>query len=121
MGWLKDSRKKTIQVGSRWNSRRVVDTFSGAEHREQREKTWLIHQSAEQIITDSAREDRAMLVENGTGGVNKKYVVCIDRHWWGRFFEVPERGPPVVYVPIPSESLGPTHGLINSINIENYS
>jgi hypothetical protein len=33
------------------------------------------------------------------GMSDKKYLARIDERWWGRYFEIPEHGPPIIYAP----------------------
>jgi hypothetical protein len=66
----------------------------------------LVHRSVEHLVTDSAVNDQELLFRDGSGGflVNRKYLARIDESWWGRYFEVPEHGPPIIYVSIDPES-----------------
>lgn len=40
----------------------------------------------------------------GTGTVHyRRYIAQIDDHWYGRFFKIPEHGPPIIYLPTDPE------------------
>ena len=59
----------------------------------------LIHRSSEQSITDSAWDNGRPTVSSETKQFNRKYFARINGYWWGRFFEVPKNGPPIIYIP----------------------
>jgi len=80
----------------------------------------IISRSAEQIITDSAREGSGIRVKNGTSRFNRKYFDRINRRWWGRFFEVPEHGPPVVYFPVSADTVVANTGFITPKTPEDH-
>jgi hypothetical protein len=66
----------------------------------------LIHRSVEHLVTDSAVDDQDLIFvdEPGVVSFNRKYFARIDESWWGRSFEVPEHGPPIIYVSTDPES-----------------
>jgi len=76
--------------------------YIGDSVRDPRVNEWLIHRSSEQIITDPTRNECRIEFGNDTDRFNRKYFDRINQHWWGRFFEVPEHGPPIVYIPLVS-------------------
>lgn len=72
----------------------------------------LVHRSFAHRITSSAVEDDdfRLLDWLGITRLNRKYLARINEDWWGCFFEVPEQGPPIIYIPLDYDRfLFPSH------------
>lgn len=65
------------------------------------ESQMLVHQSLARGMTLWPAEGGGF-ANIGPSGIfrNEEYIAQINDHWYGRFFEIPEHGPPIIYLPV---------------------
>lgn len=70
-------------------------------HRSLKDK--IVYPIVEGISPRFEGSDVVFADENGRIFINGYYTARLDEHWWGCFFEVPETGPPIIYIPTDPE------------------